>query len=78
MPRYHQWPILPLQRMSNWKLVTDFMKQLGINVKGIEPEGMLITILVIFTTCVTDLTNGSVACLHNMLSNIVKWDSNRT
>ena len=41
VPRYHEWPILPLQKMSNWKLVTDFMKELGINVRGIEPEGTI-------------------------------------
>ena len=59
--------------------MTDFMKELRINVRGIEPEGMLATtIMLIFTTTLTDLTNGSIACLHNMLSNIIKWDSNRT
>ena len=41
VPRYHERPILPLQRMSNWKLVTDFMKELGINIRGIEAEGMI-------------------------------------
>ena len=41
VPRYHDRPILSLQRMSNWKLVTDFMKELGINVRGIEPEGTI-------------------------------------
>lgn len=62
VPRYHECAILPLQRMSNWKLVTDFMKELGINVRGIEAE---------------DLTNNNVACLYNMFANILKWDAKR-
>lgn len=65
--------------MSNWKLVTDFMKQLGINVRGIEPEGMYdiaksFKAIIIF---LVDLTNNNVACLHNMFANILKWEAKR-
>ena len=66
--------------MSNWKLVTDFMKQLGINVRGIEAEGITKLFLILTYNhffIFTDLTNNNVACLYNMFSNILKWEAKR-
>jgi len=39
-PKYNHHPKVKLHRQDNWKVAHEFMKTLGVNVKGIEPAGM--------------------------------------
>ena len=38
-PKFNPRPKVRLHRLDNWKTAHDFMKSVGINVKGIEPAG---------------------------------------
>ena len=40
-PKFNPNPKLPLHRQDNWKMAHEYMKTLGINVRGIEPAGMI-------------------------------------
>lgn len=41
-PKFNPNPKLPLHRQDNWKMAHEYMKELEINVRGIEPAGMMI------------------------------------
>lgn len=38
-PRFKLAPKLKLHKQDNWRVAFEFMKQIGIVVKGIEPSG---------------------------------------
>ena len=40
-PKYNPRPKVKLHRQDNWKMAHEFMKTLGVNVKGIEPAGTI-------------------------------------
>ena len=42
-PKHNQRPKVQLHRQDNWKVAHGFMASAGINVKGIEPAGILYT-----------------------------------
>ena len=87
-PKFNPKPKLPLHRQDNWKMAHEYMKMLGINIRGIEPAGTTILYLctLIINLCCydhalplnLDLAKVLPAAIHNMFNQVIKWhDSSR-
>ncbi len=88
-PKYLTKPRVRIHCQDNWKTAHGFMRNVGINMYGIEPAGEPAhthTCLTLHThTCLThhiahiftDLANVLPAAIHNMFNAILKWEESR-